>query len=146
MGKWAEVVENIKDYLTENPTDFEQIAEELDNIDGFLGDDRYYAMEELDDVYEGEAPTEVLRRAFFGYDEDTYTTDAHGERNYGEFNPNRDYFHFNGYGNLVSTDYKDYSSYLDEDFIRAMIEHRDALNLDFELENLLDEAEEADAD
>ena len=146
MKTWEEVVEEIKDYMNDNPSEFEQIIEELDSIDGYLDYDRYYEMEYLNEIYSDTEPLEIINRAFYGYDEDSWKYDSQGQKDYGQFNPNRDYFHFNGYGNLVSSDYKDYSSYLDEYFIQELIDNRDKLNLDFELEELLDEAEEAKAD
>lgn len=70
-------------------------------------------MDELDEIYQGKEATEILRRAYFGHDDDCWH-EENGERVYGEFNPNRDYFYFNGYGNLVSTNERDYSDYLVE--------------------------------
>ena len=146
MKNWEEVVNRIKDYFENDPSEFEEVIEELDQIDGILGDDRYYAMDELDDLYDGEEPSEVLRRAFYGHDDDSWTYDSHGEKNYGQFNPNREYFYFNGYGNLVSTDYRDYSTYLDEYFIQELIDNRDKLNLEYYFEELLDELLEEEDD
>lgn len=146
MKNWEEVVKRIEDYMNDNPSDFEDIIEQLDDIDGILDDDRYYEMDELDEVYDGEEPSEVLRRAFYGYDEDSWTYDSHGEKNYEQFNPNRQYFHFNGYGNLVSTDYRDYSTYLDDYFIHELVDNRDKLDLDYNLEELLDELLEEEVD
>ena len=40
MKTWEEVVEEIKDYMNDNPSEFEQIIEELDSIDGYLDYDR----------------------------------------------------------------------------------------------------------
>ena len=75
-----------------------------------------------------------------GTDNDTWTTDSTGNKTYGEFNPNRDYFYYNGYGNLVSSDYKDYSHLLDNYAIEAMSENRcyiDSIDNDEELTALL---------
>ena len=87
---------------------------------------------------------EILQRAYFGRDDDTWTTDASGNKTYGEFNPNRYYFYFNGYGNLVSSDYKDYTHKLDEYFINDLLENRsyiDSIKNDEELTALFDELE-----
>lgn len=55
-------------------------------------DDYIYPMEEFDDIMnsstESEGPLWLAQRIFFG-----------------DFNPNHDWFRFNGYGNLCSTDY-----------------------------------------
>lgn len=115
------IIEKIVAYFEENEDVFNDCIEELDDYNGYLGDDRYYSMDEIDELYNGSEPSEVLRRAFYGYDEETYHTDSHGEREYGPFNPNRDYFHFNGYGNLVSADCKDYSAQLDHYAVEAML-------------------------
>lgn len=54
---------------------------------------------------------EALRSSFYGYD---WAPGADSERSLREqFNPNRDYFAFNGYGNLVSIDGYYYTDWLD---------------------------------
>lgn len=89
-----------------------EIIQEIDNYNGILGDSRFYEMTELDEFYRDTEPLELLNRVFYGYDEDTSTNDRKTE-----FNPNREYFTYNGYGNLVSTDYIDYSGFIDNDDI-----------------------------
>ena len=121
--------------------------EELDSYNGYLGDDRYYNMDELNDLYSGQEPQEILFRAFYGFDADTWMTDSRGDKEYRAFNPNREYFYFNGYGNLVSSDYKDYSDKLDGYAIEAMSENRnyiDSIEDDNILADLFDELEEAE--
>lgn len=119
-----QALKNIVEYFEQNEDIFNDCIEDLDSYNGYLGDDRIYSMDELDEFYNGQEPTEILRRAFYGYDSETWTTDSHGEREYGPFNPNRDYFTLNGYGNFVSMDYKDYSDHLDEWTVEAMAEER----------------------
>ena len=126
---YDEAVEALMEYFTVNEEDFNEAIESLDSWNGYLGDDRYYSMDELDEIYSGTEPTEILYRAFYGHDEDSYTTDSRGNKEYGQFNPNRNYFYFNGYGNLVSADYKDYSDKLDDYAIREMIDNRDEIDL-----------------
>lgn len=53
-------------------------------------DDSIYNMEDFEEITSGWKPLEAISRAF-----------------YGDFNPNDNYFAFNGYGNLVSFDYVD---------------------------------------
>lgn len=121
--------------------------EELDSYNSYLGDDRYYSMDELNDLYSGTEPQEILFRAFYGFDADSWHTDIRGDKEYGAFNPNRNYFYFNGYGNLVSSDYKDYSDRLDPYAIEAMSEDRDyidSIENDDILSGLFDELEEAE--
>ena len=140
-----EITADIIAYFENNEDVFNDCMEELDGYNGYLGDDRYYSMDELDEFYNGVEPSEILRRAFYGYDSETYTTDGSGNREYGAFNPNRDYFTYNGYGNLVSADYKDYSAYLDHYAVEAMSENRsyiDTIADTDELNALFDELEQ----
>lgn len=138
-------VKNIIHFFNVNEELFNQCIEELDAYNGYLGDDRYYSMDELDEFYIGTEPSEILRRAFYGYDEDTYTMNSNGSVEHGQFNPNREFFRYNGYGNLVSSDYKDYSALLDHYAIEAMSENRcyiDSIDNDEELSALFDELEQ----
>lgn len=56
----------------------------LNNLD----DDYICYMEDFDEIMEGKEPWEVARCCYFG-----------------DFNPTHEYFWFNAYGNLESTDY-----------------------------------------
>ena len=141
------VIADIIQYFKENEDVFNDCMEELDSYNGYLGDDRYYNMDELNDIYSGQEPQEILFRAFYGFDADMWTTDSRGDKEYGAFNPNREYFYFNGYGNLVSSDYKDYSDKLDGYAIEAMSENRnyiDSIENDDILSDLFDELEESE--
>jgi hypothetical protein len=138
-------IKKIIAYFEENEDTFNECIEELDAYNGYLGDDRYYSMDELDDLMELKSATELLNMAFFGHDEDTHHTDAYGNIEYGAFNPNRNYFTFNGYGNLISTDYPDYSANLDSYCIIDMCENRyyiDTIDEYPELSALFDDLEE----
>ena len=136
--------QKIISYFEENPDIFTTCIEELDDYNGCLNDDRYYNMQDLNEFYSGIDPLELLRRAYYGRDDDTYTTDSNGNKTFGKFNPNRDYFYYNGYGNLISSNYKDYSNYLEENTIDTMLENRayiDTIETDPELAKLFDELE-----
>ena len=138
-------ISRIIEYFRDNEDLFNECIEELDNYNGYLGDYRVYEMEEIDELYRDADPSYLLERAFYGFDEDTWTTDADGEKTYGEFNPNRAYFYYSGYGNLVSTDYKDYSAHLDSYAIEAMHEDRPhiyTIENNEDLEALFDDLEE----
>ena len=142
-----EVTADIIEFFENNEDIYNEAIEELDGYNGYLGDDRYFSMDELDELHNGTEPSELLRRAFFGYDEETYTTDRDGNKTYGTFNPNRDYFRYNGYGNLVSADYKDYSGQLDKYAVESMSENRryiDSIEQSDELVALFDELEEVE--
>ena len=141
------IINEIIAYFEEHEELFNDCIEELDSYNGYLGDYRYFEMDMLDELFCNATPTEILNRAYFGHDEDTWTTDAYGNKSYGAFNPNREYFNLNGYGNLVSTNYKDYSAYLDAYAIEDMYEHReyiDAIDDDDELAALFDELDTDD--
>ena len=142
-----EITREIIEYFKNNEDIFNDCMEELDSYNGYLGDSRYYMMDELNELHNGIEPSEILRRAFFGYDEDTWTTDKSGEKNYCPFNPNNEYFRYNGYGNLVSAEYKDYTEQLDKYAVESMSENRyyvDSIDNDEELNALFDELEEAE--
>lgn len=51
-------------------------------------DNEIIEMERFDEICEGMTPSDIANHIF-----------------YGDFNPNHDYFHYNGYGNFESTDY-----------------------------------------
>ena len=141
-----EITDDIIEYFENNEDIFNDCMEELDSYNGYLGDDRYYLMDELDELHNGTEPSELLRRAFYGYDEETYTTDRDGNKTFGAFNPNRDYFRYNGYGNLVSADYKDYTGMLDKYAVESMSENRnyiDSIDDNEDLTALFDELEAA---
>lgn len=134
-------IQKIIAYFEENEEIFNDCMEELDSYNGYMGDGRYYYMEDLNYLFHGSDPIEILQRAYFGRDDETWTTDAYGNKTYGAFNPNREYFYFNGYGNLVSANYKDYSAHLDSYAIESMSENRqyiDTIESDEELSALFD--------
>lgn len=138
--------EKIIAYFEENDDRFIECIEELDGRNGYLSDDRYYSMDMLAEFYHDCDPIELLQRAYFGHDEDSWHTDANGNKEYGAFNPNRDYFKYNGYGNLVSTDFKDYTAHLDKWFVEALAENRTHLDyIPEEIVELLDELEQEEA-
>ena len=117
---------------------FNDTIEELDNYNGYLGDDRYYEMYMLQEFYSGADIFELLNRVYFGRDDENWYRKENGEKVYGDFNPNRNYFYYNGYGNLCSADYKDYSAQLDDYFIEAIIENQNHLYLDDEIKDILE--------
>lgn len=133
--------EKLKELFEQDEELFNNTIEELDGWNGYLNDNRYYSMDELNDLLSGSEPIEILNRAFFGRD-DTWHRDEHGQKHYGEFNPNREYFYFNGYGNLVSSDYKDYSYLLDDYFIGSLLENYESLYLDDSIIEIIEGAEE----
>ena len=133
------LVEKLLEYYKENKEDFANDIEELDNWTGCLYDDKIYPMEELNEFISNEKPDEIIRRAFYGYDEPI------NENEQGQpFNPNREFFYFNGCGNLVSINEKDYSDYLDIAFIQDIIDNRYNLSLSNGAEDIIDDYEDED--
>lgn len=117
-----EIINEIIQYFEDNVGVFNDAIVELDSWNGYLGDDRFYEMEMLRDFYYNVDVFEILNRVYYGHDLDSFTTDSYGNITYEEFNPNRDFFGYNGYGNLISTNYPDYSSHLDKYAIEKMLE------------------------
>lgn len=68
-------------------------------------DNCVYPMEDLAEHFSNDDIMNFANRMYFGNDEN---------REESSFNPNRDYFYFNGYANLVSLDYLDYNEYSKE--------------------------------
>lgn len=134
--KRTEVIEKIMNYFEENEETFACCLEYLDSWNGYLGDDRWNDMEDIDDIFAGESPSYILARAYYG-------SDVHGD----EFLPCANYFKFNGYGNLVSSDYRDYSDYNTTQTVEDMADNRnniDTIDDEEELEQLFDELENAE--
>lgn len=141
------IINDIIAYFENNENVFNDCIEELDSYNGYLGDDRYYEMECINEFYNGTDPLELLQRVYYGWAEGEYITDEWGEKHHREFNPNADYFRYNGYGNLVSSYYKDYSDHIDNYAIEAMNENRYyiySIDNDEELTALFDELEAAE--
>ena len=83
----------------------------LSEVGEFLGeqhmsDDELISMDELNEYMSGRDAMDVILSAFNGYDYNPHRSD-HTE----PFNPNRDWFYLNAYGNLVSVDDRDRVEY-----------------------------------
>lgn len=138
-------LEKIIEYFDKNDDILTEVIEELDSWNGYLGDDRYYEMFMIGEFYYNCDPIELLNRAYFGKDLDSWYTDSSGDKVYDSFNPNREYFRYNGYGNLVSTNYPDYSDHNDEYLVKALYKNRchlDSIDDNDELSALFDELEQ----
>jgi hypothetical protein len=92
---------------------FCEACEELDNWDGFLGDDRCHYMSEIDELLYGKKPSEVINMIT------------------GDFNSNDDFFYFSIYG-LESCDDR-WSHYSDvcsvDDVLDKLIEEYNHVSL-----------------
>lgn len=133
--------EELKEYFLDNPYVLTAILNEFDSYDGYLNDARFYPMDDIAE-YVGNNPEEVLEKAFYGRDLDSY--DKERDR-YGRFNPNRDYFRFDGYGNLESTNYEDYTDLIDDYFLDKIIEEAedwDEIKDNDDIQEILKEVED----
>lgn len=141
------IINDIIKLFAEDEELFNDCIEELDGYNGYLGDDRYYNMDELKEFYHNADIMDLMNRVYFGYSEDEAYTDEHGQIKHCQFNPNQDYFKYNGYGNLISANYKDYTGFLDEWLVEDLLRHRQWINSiedDARLVELLDELEAAE--
>lgn len=83
-------VDEIKEFLEDlNDIDILYIWREYTNKNGYY-DDEIYSSDEFDDIMGNISPTDLAYKIF-----------------YGDFNPNHNYWCFNGYANLKSSDYLD---------------------------------------
>lgn len=139
------IINDIIKLFTKDEELFNNCIEELDSYNGYLGDDRYYRMEELKEFYYNANVTDLMNRVFYGYSEDETYTDEHGQIKYCQFNPNQEYFRYNGCGNLVSSYCKNYTGFLDNWFVENLLKYRQevySIEDDARLVELLDELEE----
>ena len=83
-----------------------------------------YAMDDFDEIMEGLTPTDIAWRIYCG-----------------DFNPNREYFWFNGYANLESSDYAPDIIFID-DIARYIDEEDDDLQ-SLTIEEILEDYNEA---
>lgn len=143
MRTEKEIRAELIDLFEEDTALFNDTIEELDSYNGYLDNDRYYLMENLtNDIDTSDLWNSLIFRMFYGRDDDCYITNSQGVKEYSQFNPNRDYYYYDAYGNLISSDYKDYSDYLDDYFIDSLLESHSYLSFSHSyIEALLDELE-----
>lgn len=141
------ITADILAYIKENEDVFNDCIEELDNYNGYLADDRWNDMDMLPELVDTSDPVALLNMAYFGDDLDNWHEDENGQRRYDSFNPNREYFRFNGYGNLQSANRKDYRDHMDAYAVQQMDQYRseiDSIGDDETLCALFDELEETE--
>lgn len=90
--------------------------------------DFIYSTYELDEILEGRTPTDILCMGF-----------------YGDFNPSREFFWLNGYGNLESADSTSAMPIYPTDIADYILRTGDALEND-KIHDILDEEEEDNED
>lgn len=144
---YEEITADILAYFKENEDVFNDCIEEMDDYNGYLCDDRWYEMDMLPDIVDTSDPVALLNMAYFGDDLDNWHTNENKERVYDSFNPNREYFRFNGCGNLESSNWKDYSDHIDKYAVQRMDQYRseiDSIDNDETLAALFDELAEVE--
>lgn len=109
--------------------DLMSLVNSLNSWDGSFEECQWYDMDELDDLLSGSTPTEILNMGWFG-----------SERG---FNPNRDYFKFDAYGNLVSGYDVDVVADI-EDFVPDIIDYLQGQTVGHTDDDTLDAIIEAD--
>lgn len=120
LDEIKELLENDEDLLNEVFVDYLE--------ENRYDDDIWIDMENFDDYMNHLSPIEIAQRIF-----------------YGDFCPNHNYFKFNGYDNVVSSDYLDYEDYLDDvlDYI-SREEYSDNMDIQEIIDRYEDIEEEED--
>lgn len=122
-------MKELKEYLLDNIDELKNIVGEINSWDGSLDYLEYYENDEefFNMFFEGR-PMEVARATY-----------------YGDYNFMDEYVHFNGYGNLESCSEYEYEdelkSYINE-IIDRLIDEKDNLYLDSEVEELINNMDE----
>lgn len=101
----------------------------INSYDGSFEESTYYDMEEFDEFMSNYKPMELAQMIHFG-----------------DFNPNDDYFRFDGYGNLVSLDWQDIvddAESLESDIINHLVNYYSGDTPWAELDYLVDADEDA---
>lgn len=136
MNKY--IINKIREYFKDNLEIFNTCVEQLDDYNGYLNGERYYSMDEFDEICFGLTSTEIALKIYYGFDADSYTTYGYGNKSYSEFNPHRKYVLYNGLGNFISSDVKDYSVCLNDYIINVMNENREYIDEIYENDDLLE--------
>lgn len=91
------------------------------------GDNYIYSMDDFDDLMNGKTPSEIANMV-----------------SYGDYNPFNMWFWFNGYGNVISGDYPEYSNGWDaEAMAQYCVDNDEDLGFD-EIREILDDEDEDD--
>lgn len=124
-------IESLKGLILEDASLGMDLVNEINGWDGSLEYLQAYSMDEFDEIMNGFEPLEIANRIYFG-----------------DFNPNHEYFRFNGYANLESLDeydleeeIKDYSSEIARRTIE-LYEEGKLQYLDEEVLEILEDQEE----
>lgn len=104
--------EAIRAYVEQlSGSELADLLQYMNSYDGSFEESTYYDMDSFDEVMSNYTPSEIARVIY-----------------YGEFNPNDDYFRFDGYGNLESLDWQEISDKaesLESDIIDHLVNYYD---------------------
>lgn len=122
------LMNNLKGYLLDNSEELLQVVSDINSWNGQLDYLDFISMDFFDDYMEGNSPSWIAERIY-----------------YGDFNPNDDYFMFNGYGNLESYDeYKaieECKGYIDE-IVDALFDNIDNIEASDTIMDMFEELDE----
>lgn len=97
----------IKSYVEQlSGDDLANLLQTMNAYDGCCEESTYYDMDAFDDFLSNATPLEIASMIFYG----------------DGFNPNDEYFRFDGYGNLESLDWKEISDEA-EDLVDDILDH-----------------------
>lgn len=102
----------IRSYVEQlSGSELAELLQYINSYDGSFEVSTYYDMDSFDEFMSNYTPSEIARMIHFG-----------------EFNPNDDYFRFDGYGNLESLDWQEISDEaesLESDIIDCLVNYYD---------------------
>ena len=130
----AMIVEKMESYLRDNIDEARDIVAQANSWDGSLEELAVYDMSEFDDIIEAIdlSPTELICKV-----------------QYGDFNPNDDYFAFDSLENLVSYQEYEYEELIREnvaEIVERYIDISGHIYADAEMEALMEAYDEMDYD
>ena len=130
----AKIVEKMESYLRDNIEEARDIVVQANSWDGSLEELAVYSMDEFDYIIESSdlSPTELICKV-----------------QYGDFNPNDDYFAFDSLENLVSYSKYEYEELIREniaEIVERYIDISGHIYADAEMEALMEAYDEIDYD
>lgn len=123
-------MQKIIDYLLENTEELEDVVREINSWNGSLSNlEAFPNDEDFFDIFFGQDVMGAVRAV-----------------QYGDYNINDDYVGFDGYGNLVSFNYREYIDELKsevEEIVELLVEYHSEIYISDELKELIDKYERA---
>lgn len=118
-------MQKIIDYLLENTEELEDVVREINSWNGSLSNlEAFPNDEDFFDIFFGQDVMGAVRAV-----------------QYGDYNINDDYVGFDGYGNLVSFNYREYIDELKsevEEIVELLVEYHSEIYISDELMELID--------